>query len=106
MDADVPQCEEVGGVIAANTDAILINCANGIHYEQTCRRREISRDWISLALDAPGRVEKDREDPALIHALAAIPAHGNRVLRVIYNQAKNPPHVVTVYFDRTQKGTL
>lgn len=76
------------------------------HAEDVIREREISRDWISLALDAPGRVEKDREDPMLIHALAVIPAHGNRVLRVIYNQAKNPPHVVTVYFDRTQKGTL
>lgn len=76
------------------------------HAEDVIREREISRDWISLALDAPGRVENDREDPALIHALAAIPANGNRVLRVIYNQAKNPPHVVMVYFDRTQKGTL
>lgn len=76
------------------------------HAEDVIREREISRDWISLALDAPGRVEKDREDPELTHALAVIPAHGNRVLRVIYNQAKNPPHVVTVYFDRTQKGTL
>jgi hypothetical protein len=76
------------------------------HAEDVIREWEISRDWISLVLDAPGRVEKDREDPALIHALAVIPAHGNRILRVIYNQAKSPPHVVTAYFDRTQKGTL
>ena len=76
------------------------------HAEDVIREREISRDWITLVLDAPRRVEKDREDPALIHALASIPEHGNRVLRVIYNQTRNPPHVVTVYFDRAQKGTL
>lgn len=76
------------------------------HAEDVIKEREISRDWVSLVLDAPGRIEKDREDPALIHALAVIPSHGNRVLRVIYNQAKNPPHVITVYFDRTLKGKL
>lgn len=55
------------------------------HAEDVIRERGISRDWISLVLDAPGRIEKDREDTTLIHALAVIPGRENRVLRVIYN---------------------
>ena len=38
--------------------------------------------------------------------LKLIPAFGDRVLRVIYNATKEPPLIVTVYFDRTMKGKL
>lgn len=34
------------------------------------------------------------------------PRHGDRVLRVVYNEAKKPITVVTMYFDRTMKGKL
>ncbi len=42
----------------------------------------------------------------LIHALRAIPEFGDRVLRVIYNRTRQPPHVVTAFFDRGMKGKL
>lgn len=57
-------------------------------------------------MTAPTRTVSGFEDTTLEHALAVIPEHGDRVLRVIYNATKNPPHVVTVYFDRTMKGKL
>lgn len=76
------------------------------HAEITIRERKIDLEWIERTLASPGRVEADREDPNARHALAVIPENGDRVLRVIYNHTKNPPHLVTVYFDRTQKGKL
>jgi len=33
-----------------------------------------------------------------------IPEFGNRVLSVVYNLTKEPPPIVTVYFDRTAGG--
>ncbi len=42
----------------------------------------------------------------LTHALRAIPEFGDRVLRVIYNRTKHPPHIVTAFFDRSMKGKL
>jgi hypothetical protein len=42
----------------------------------------------------------------LTHALRAIPEFGGRVLRVIYNRTKQPPNVVTAFFDRGMKGKL
>ena len=43
--------------------------------------------------------ENDAEDPTLVHALRAIPDKGFRVLRVIYNETRDPMTVVTIYFD-------
>jgi hypothetical protein len=46
------------------------------------------------------RLVKDKEDPALKHALGRIPECGNKVLRVIYNESIKPWSVVTAFFDR------
>ena len=43
---------------------------------------------------------------SLIHHLAVVPEHGNRVLRVVFNHLVTPVRVVTVYFDRKMKGKL
>ena len=75
------------------------------HAEDTMREREISLAWLTITMSAPEATEPHRGDPTLIHALRRIPEFGNRVLRVVYNQTKEPPHIVTVYFDRTVKGT-
>ena len=69
------------------------------HAAKRCRRRKIQAEWIEAALTHPARTENDREDPALVHALLAIPERGFRVLRVIYNEAVTPVRIVTVYFD-------
>ncbi len=57
-------------------------------------------------LSYPAKTDPDRSDPELRHALAVIPEFGNRVLRVIYNHTTNPWLVVSVYFDRTQRGRI
>lgn len=76
------------------------------HAEIAIRERGISLEWIERAMTSPARIEPDRDDPDALHALLVIPEHGYRVLRVIYNHTKNPPHLVTVYFDRSMKGRL
>jgi hypothetical protein len=55
---------------------------------------------MERALTMPEAAEADPVDPDLEHRLARIPEFGNRVLRVIVNGKKTPPHVVTVFFDR------
>jgi len=50
-------------------------------------------------LGITGTVEVQR-----VRLLARIPEFGNRVLRVIVNGKKTPPHVVTVFFDRRRTG--
>lgn len=57
-------------------------------------------------LAQPQRVEQDREDSELRHALARIPEYGDRVLRVVYNETTVPWRIITVYFDRTQRNKL
>ena len=76
------------------------------HADITIRERKIDREWIERALTSPGRTAPDRDDPTATHVMIVIPENGNRVLRVIYNHTKNPIHLITVYFDRTQKGKL
>ena len=43
---------------------------------------------------------------AMYFILAGGAIFGNRVPRVIYNQTRTPPHIVTVYFDRSIRGPL
>jgi hypothetical protein len=76
------------------------------HVTTTIRERSIRAEWIAATLSAPAATESDPDDPTLIHALRVIPEFGERVLRVIYNRTKQPPHVVTAFFDRGMKGKL
>ena len=76
------------------------------HAADAIREREIQPEWIAQTMTDPVAIEPDPEDPALQHALRPIADFGYRVLRVIFNQTKTPPHIVTVYFDRTMKGKL
>ena len=66
--------------------------------------REIDVAWLERALTRPERVETDRFNPSLEHALVRIPERGDRVLRVVYNPSHKPPRVVTMHFDRRQRG--
>lgn len=53
------------------------------HALKRCRKRNIREEWIADTLSHPARTENDFDDPALVHALRAIPEKGFRVLRVI-----------------------
>jgi len=76
------------------------------HAKQAVKERKIKPEWIRSVLSTPDRIEPDKEDEALEHALAEIPEFGNRVLRVIYNKHEKPVTIITVYFDRTMRGEL
>lgn len=76
------------------------------HATRTIQARNIRTEWIATTLLAPAATEADPDDPTLVHALCVIPEFGERVLRVIYNRTKQPPHVVTAFFDRGMKGKL
>lgn len=70
------------------------------------KERAIPLEWIARVVEHPERVEPDRTDPELQHALARILEHDGRVLRVVYNVRATPWRIVTVYFDRNQRNRL
>ncbi len=76
------------------------------HAKKTIAERGIDRAWIERILSHPARVESDRQDRALSHALGRIPEYGDRVLRVIYNANALPWVVVTAFFDRKAGRTM
>jgi hypothetical protein len=76
------------------------------HAQTVMAERAILPEWVKRVLANPERVESDRTDAQLRHALGRIPEHGNRVLRVVYNGLVEPVRVVTVYFDRAARNKL
>lgn len=70
------------------------------HARDVLEKRQIALAWVEQALRSPEAVEADPLDPDLEHRLARIRQFGDRVLRVIVNGKKTPPHVVTAFFDR------
>ena len=74
------------------------------HAATAIAKRGIEREWVWRVLSKPERIEQHASDATLRHALARIPEHSDRVLRVVYNADVVPPRVVTAYFDRRQKG--
>lgn len=70
------------------------------HARDALKKRQIRIAWMEQALTAPEVTEADPVDSDLEHRLARIPEFGRRVLRVIVNSKRTPPHVVTVFFDR------
>lgn len=76
------------------------------HARDALVKRRIAMEWLERVLMFPERIEPDATDAALEHRLAAIPEHGDRVLRVIINSHTMPIKVVTLFFDRKMKGRL
>jgi len=70
------------------------------HARDALQKRQIETAWMEQTLTAPEVTEADPVDADLEHHLARIPEFGHRVLRVIVNAKRTPPHVVTVFFDR------
>ena len=67
-------------------------------------RRQIPREWILRCVEQPAKLEPDRNDATVSHALAPIEEMRGRVLCVVYNHLDN--HVVTVFFERRRRGRL
>jgi Domain of unknown function (DUF4258) len=73
------------------------------HAATAIAERGIEIDWVARTIRQPERIETDRWDAALKHALLRIAERGDRVLRVVYNDSTRPLRVVTAYFDRGQR---
>jgi Domain of unknown function (DUF4258) len=76
------------------------------HAAKVIAERAIPLAWIARVLDNPEKTVPDRDDPMIRHALARIPEHAGRVLRVVYNETVKSWLIVTAYFDRTQRNRL
>jgi hypothetical protein len=74
------------------------------HAATALSERDIEIAWVEQVLRQPVRIEPDREDATLRHALGRIAEWANRVLRVVYNETVEPRRAVTVYFDRTLRN--
>ena len=74
------------------------------HFNQMLEERNIRREWVDQALDAPDNLE-DIEDGTR-HYIKQIPEYGNRWLRVVVNVRVNPNRDVTAFFDRRLRRTM
>ena len=74
------------------------------HAATVVDERAIDIGWIARVLATPERTETDKADQSLTHAIARIPERDDRMLRVVYNASVEPIRVITVYFDRRQRG--
>jgi len=84
----------------------MVDFVLSAHAEVVIANRSIEREWLEQVLERPERVEADKVDPTLKHAIGRISVHPGRVLRVVYNDAVEPRRIVTAYFDRTLRGQL
>lgn len=76
------------------------------HASTVISERAIRTEWIDRVLENPQRIASDGTDAEIKHALARITEYGDRVLRVVYNDATKPVKIVTAYFDRAMKDKL
>jgi uncharacterized protein DUF4258 len=76
------------------------------HAKDVISAREIRLAWLEQVLDSPDLVHADRDDPELMHHVGRIKEHGNRALRVVFNNSVDPVRIVTAYFDRKMKDIL
>lgn len=51
------------------------------HAKRMIAEREIAIEWVEQVLNSPVRIEQDRDDASLRHALGIVKDFGNRVLR-------------------------
>jgi hypothetical protein len=75
-----------------------------VHAATAIAERAIEVSWVERVLAMPERIELDEADRSLTHATARIPEREGRVLRVVYNASVDPIRVVTVFFDRRERG--
>ena len=71
------------------------------HAVRRMMQRGVSLTHVARTLRHPDRVEPDRDDPGLMHAVKRFHRPGgSSVLHVLYNHFASPWRVVTVYWER------
>ena len=76
------------------------------HALHVMAERLIPVEWVELTVAEPTLRTPDPNDPDVERFFRPIPEHGNRALRVAVNTHIAPWHVVSVFFDRSKRGTL
>lgn len=69
-------------------------------------RNQIKLEWIEETLKSPDKTvvfNSEIVSEAETCCWKSIPEYGNRALKVVYNHRKNPPLIITIYFDRGYK---
>ncbi len=69
-----------------------------IHFKEMLNERNISTEWVNLALDVPDKI--DVNEDGTIHYLKKIEKYNDRWLRVVVNENVIPNKLVTAFFDR------
>ena len=83
---------------SANADRLRYRLTK--HAKKMMIERSIKIARIDQVLSHPSVVLRDKEEPALRHALGRIPELSDRILRVVYNESIVPWIVVTAFLDR------
>jgi hypothetical protein len=74
------------------------------HARKVMAERGIALEWMERTLNGPQWELPDPTDPEIRRRFRRIPEFGDRVLRVAVNTTVTPVRVVSVFFDRSQKG--
>lgn len=100
--------EEPGGLFGCG-EGSGVGHNIGVQYRLTAHARAVSVEraiemvWVEQTLQQPEKIEDDRMDKNLRHALKRIAERGGRALRVVYDPRLEPWLIITAYFDR-RKG--
>ena len=76
------------------------------HAMDVMLERGIPVEWVERAVAEPGLRAPDPNDPAVERFFRSIPEYEDRVLRVAVNTRVVPWRVVSVFFDRSMRGSL
>jgi hypothetical protein len=71
-----------------------------VHANVTVQKRAIPREWVSRCLEKPDWTELDPTHSGRIRAYKRFPEFGERVMRVVFEEAGEHFTVVTVLWDR------
>ena len=69
-----------------------------VHFKEMLKERKISSEWVEQTLKNPDQLE--HKDDGTTHYIKKILEYKGRWLRVVVNEDKVPPKLVTTFFDR------
>jgi uncharacterized DUF497 family protein len=73
------------------------------HARLRLRERNLRSEWIELAVRDPDWREPDLSDKSVERRFRAIPAFGNRILRVACVETNASIRIISVLFDRNAR---
>ena len=76
------------------------------HALHVMAERLIPVEWVELTVAEPTLRTPDPNDPDVERFFRPIPERGDRALRIAVNTHVAPWRVVSVFFDRSKRGTL